>query len=294
MLAKGSFAVVLVLFLVVAWSAGCWGPGNDNNDNHDDNGEACTSSSLRFKRVKLTLANTTQHVVHYSLHLIASAGEGGFVAAADESRYAQFGYERTRVDAPLQIGCVVFLPPAGGYFLHYHHKQGQLKDSRGVLASAIAPAEDGNTSFDTTFRAAPVPTPEVIIFGPQGVGVDEFQCDSEDERAGGVCDLIGAVYKDPTSFAALVKVHADEWQGTGCQCGMAPVSQVFWTTPLQQRGSWFRLMDPCGGYDETLALCDEFFDAADITFTFHDPPDAFGRFVTWTVLDRKGRIIHQP
>ncbi len=206
--------------------------------------DPCSESNAR-KFVRISMRNLDQDdYIHYFFVAIAYVNgdvhPDGAVCPDDVALYTAFGYEEI-ADGDLQaFGNYCIEGPA----LVYFHDGGRFRSGGGVtgaaLASAIAPAQGSNPTYDAFFSAAgaSLPVPNIIIFHNPGTGEGQplkvsinepdpclvignissrttpncqqdafYYVDESDRMAGSISLGSGAGIRVP-----------NEIQGTGCQC----------------------------------------------------------------------------
>lgn len=205
----------------------------------------------------------------------------GGVCPTDSALYTQNGYtffDSTSGDAAT-IGGYSFPTPVYIYF----HLGGDFENAGGSLASAIAPANSGQPTFDATFTSNgfDIPVPDLILFHNPGTGDGAalrvstltgipcqrdafYYVDDQDRRVGSNAIGTGSSRRVP-----------NEIQGTGCRVNGSNAD------PFQ------RLAPSCT--DTNTRLLDEFARGGRIEYAFRrvDESPPIPQLV-WRVTDDQG------
>jgi len=266
------------------------------------NVDPCSEPESR-KFVRISMRNlATDSYIHYFLALIAFVNSDtypdGAVCPDDIDLYTSFGYSEISEGAALEFGHYCIEGPA----LIYFHRAGQFRRGGGAggsqLASAIAPAQGTNATFDSFFTSsgARVPVPNLILFHNPGTGEGANLKVSLSNPA--PCDTGQVVIADPDcaqdafyyvdefdQLAGSIQLGVNsgrrtpsEIQGTGCQC-----------TGFQDP---FQTLAP-SGTSAANARCYEFLRGGLIEYVFvrddREPP--FPQLL-WRVTDQSGAEVH--
>jgi hypothetical protein len=239
--------------------------------------------------------------IHYFFVLIAyvngDAYPDGAVCPDDVDLYTSFGYREIPEEGSEEFGNYCIEGPA----LIYFHRSGQFRRGGGTggseLASAIAPAQGTNATFDDFFTSggASVPIPDQILFHNPGTGEGAAlkisigatsPCDAIFVSGEPDCAQDAFYYVDEadlmTGSAALGAGSGrrvpSEIQGTGCAC-----------TGFQDP---FQVLAP-SGTTASNAECNEFLRGGLIEYVFvrDDTNPPYPQLV-WRVTDQSGAEVH--
>jgi hypothetical protein len=264
--------------------------------------DPCSEPNTR-KWVRISMRNlATDSYIHYFLVLLAYVnGESypdGAVCVDDIDLYTSWGYIEIPEGSEEAFGNYCIVGPA----LIYFHENGQFQRGGGVggsqLASAIAPAQGTNASFDSFFISGgtPVPVPDYILFHNPGTGEgaalkiswnDSSPCDEvTDLLVTPDCDQDAFYYVDEfdliTGSIALGvgsgRRVPSEIQDTGCEC-----------TGFQDP---FQTLAP-SGTSASNAHCNEFLRGGLIEYAFvrDDTTPPYPQLL-WRVTDQSGAEVH--
>lgn len=274
------------------------------------NVDPCSESNAR-KFVRVSMRNQSpDDFIHYFFVAIAYVnGEqfpNGAVCPDDVDLYTSFGYSEVPEGVSQPFGNFCIDGPA----LLYFHEGGRFRSGGGVagsrLASAIAPAQGTNATFDNFFGSGGVvvPVPNMIIFHNPGTGEGAFlkvslnntaPCADQVVVSGDPeCQQDGFYYVDEddrstTGSVALgvgsgIRVP-NEIQGSGCECS---AFATFGGRTFQVA----QVLAP-SGTAASNARCNEFLRGGLIEYVFvredTDPP--FPQLV-WRVTDQTGAEVH--
>lgn len=259
--------------------------------------------SLNRKIIRLSMRNLAEDHIHYFLILIAfENGEtypNGSACAEDADLYTSFGYERINAGTNRSIGNYCIEGPAFVYF----HRAGRFSggtSSTNSLASAIAPAQGTNATFDSFFTSsgAQVPAPNVILFHNPGTGdganlsTVRFPNSCADNIVTPIlddCTLDAFYYVDETDQIAGSNALGSgsgrrvptEIQGTACECGAL----------AGDFPAGAELAPP--GVRSADVACNAFMRGGRVEFAFvrNDTTPPFPQLV-WRVTDASGGEVH--
>jgi len=265
------------------------------------NVDPCSEPNAR-KFIRISMRNLSpDSYIHYFLVLIAYVnGEtypDGAVCPDDIDLYTASRYTEIPEGAEREFGNYCIEGPA----LLYFHDGGQFRRAGGVggaqLASAIAPAQGTNATFDSFFTSGgtPVPVPNLILFHNPGTGEgaalkisanDSAPCDIMIVGGDPDCDQDAFYYVDDTDFITgsnALGIGAgrrvpSEIQGTGCEC-------TGFQDPFQSLAM--------SGTTATGAGCNEFLRGGLIEYVFvrEDTSPPFPQLL-WRVTDQSGAEVH--
>jgi hypothetical protein len=270
-------------------------PGGDISAGSGAFTDPCDESQNR-KFVRISMRNLSLDYIHYFLVLIAEVNSdtypNGAVCPDDIALYTSFGYVSIPTGSEREFGNYCIEGPA----LFYFHDGGQFRGAGAQgLASAIAPAEGSQASYDSFFNTsgAQVPVPNYILFHNPGTTSSgrtlKVSINSNAPCAAEVVDLATPnceqdawYYVDENDIragtttlgpGAFVRVPS-EIQGTGCECGLS-------------NEGWSRLAPSTSSAGD--AACDEFFRGGRIEYVFirDDTEPPFPQLV-WRVTDDGG------
>lgn len=277
------------------------GGGNDRT-----NVDPCTETQSR-KFVRISLRNTDpDDYIHYFLILVAFVNEttdannahpDGAVCPDDISLYTQNGYTEIPAGTSQNFGNFCFTGPA----LIYFHESGRFRSSGGAggstLASAIAPAQGSQASFDAFFTAAgaQIPVPNLIIFHNPGTGEGANLKISRSSNA--PCDLLQLAGERPCQQDSFYYVDELDLLSGSTQLGTGSGRRV----PSEIQDSSCQ----CQGFEEPWhslapsrvtangARCSEFVRGGRVEYAFirNDTNPPFPQLV-WRVTDASGSIVH--
>lgn len=272
------------------------GSGNDRT-----NVDPCTESQSR-KLVRISLRNTDpDDFIHYFLVLVAFVNSDAYPAGAvcpdDIDLYTQNGYTEIPDGTSQNFGNFCFVGPA----LIYFHESGRFRSSGGVggstLASAIAPAQGSQATFDTFFTAAgaQLPVPDLIIFHNPGTGEGANLKISRSSNA--PCDLLQLAGERPCQQDSFYYVDEFDLMAGSTQLGTGSGRRVpseMQDTSCQCRGfeePWHSLAP--SRVTANGAFCSEFLRGGRIEYAFlrNDTNPPFPQLV-WRVTDSAGSIVH--
>lgn len=264
--------------------------------------DPCSEPNAR-KFVRISMRNlSTDSYVHYFLVLVAyvngAAYPDGAVCPDDIDLYASRGYQEIPEGSEEEFGNYCIEGPA----LIYFHEGGQFRSGGGAggsqLASAIAPAQGTNATFDTYFGSGgtAVPVPNQILFHNPGTG--EGAALKISRNSIGPCDIVitdfGVSDCDQDAFyyvddsdlitgSVALGVGSgrrvpSEIQGTGCEC-----------TGFQDP---YQVLAP-SGTAASSARCNEFMRGGLIEYVFvrEDTTPPFPQLL-WRVTDQSGARVH--
>lgn len=265
--------------------------------------DPCSESNSR-KFVRISMRNLSpDDYIHYFLVLIAYVnGEtypDGAVCPDDIDLYTSFGYLEIPEGSEQEFGNYCITGPAVLYF----HRSGQFKGGGGTggsqLASAIAPAQGTNATFDNFFTSsgASVPVPDEILFHNPGTGEGAAlkiswnatsPCDAEAVIfADADCDQDAFYYVDESDMitgSVALGVGSgrripSEIQGTGCEC-------VGFQDPYQSLAP--------SGTAASSARCNEFLRGGLIEYAFvrEDTNPPYPQLL-WRVTEQSGAVVHE-
>lgn len=274
----------------------------------------CAETESR-KFIRVSMRNEAQNdYIHYFLVFIAfeydATGTSGYtrgvVCPEDRSLYISNGYT-LEIPAGSQqaFGNFCIEGPA----LIRYHESGRFRQPGAVsqLASAIAPAQGTQPSYDSFFTSAGalVPVPNLILFHNPGTGEgqalkisnnDTTPCDTSTGGGDAAC-LQDAFYyvteNDQLAGSRGIGINSGrrvpaEMQDTGCQEGLTSTGPL---TP-QSVGPFYVVAPP--GVDANNALTYEFIRGGRIDFAFirddQNPPIPQ---LLWEVTDNRGRLVHE-
>ncbi len=205
--------------------------------------DPCSESNAR-KFIRISMRNMDRDdYIHYFFIAIAyvngTVHPDGAVCPDDIALYTAFGYDEIPEGTFQPFGNYCIEGPA----LVYFHEGGRFRTGGGVagaqLASAIAPAQGSNPSYDAFFGAAgvSVPVPNIILFHNPGTGegqplkvsvnqLDPCVSQGETIRSTPNCEQDAFYYVDESDrMAGSITLGSgagirvpNEIQGTGCQC----------------------------------------------------------------------------
>ncbi len=266
--------------------------------------DPCSESNSR-KFIRISMRNLSiDSYIHYFLVLIAYVNSetypDGAVCPDDVNLYTSFGYQEVPEGSEQEFGNYCIVGPA----LLYFHEGGQFRRGGGTggsqLASAIAPAQGTNATFDNFFGSggAQVPVPDLIVFHNPGTGEgaalkiswsDSSPCNETTELlVDSDCNQDAFYYVD--EFDELAGSNAlgigsgrrvpSETQGTGCEC-------TGFQDPYQHLAP--------SGVAASNARCNEFLRGGLIEYTFVrvDTTPPFPQLL-WRVTDQSGAEVHAP
>lgn len=286
-------------------TGGPGGVGTGNNPagggNDRTNVDPCTETQSR-KFVRISLRNTNpDDFVHYFLVLVAFVSSeqfpDGAVCPADIPLYTAAGYTEIPAGGVREFGNFCFVGPA----LVYFHEGGQFRRPGGAggstLASAIAPSQGTQASFDGFFTAAgaQIPVPNLIIFHNPGTGDGANLKISRNSNA--PCDLLQLSGQRPCQQDAFYYVDELDLMAGSTQLGTGSGRRV--PSEIQDTSC------QCQGYEQPWhalapsrvtangALCNEFLRGGRIEYAFlrNDTNPSFPQLV-WRVTDSAGAIVH--
>ncbi|MFQ5806594.1 MAG: hypothetical protein ACE5I3_09105 [Phycisphaerae bacterium] len=264
--------------------------------------DPCSEPNAR-KFIRISMRNlSTDSFIHYFLVLIALVnGEtypDGAVCPDDIDLYTQNGYTEIPEAAAQEFGNYCIEGPA----LIYFHQGGQFRRGGGAggsqLASAIAPAQGTNATFDNFFTSGgvPLPVPNLILFHNPGTGEGaalkiSFNATSPCAEQAIIlgdanCDQDAFYYVDESDLITGSNALGvgsgrrvpSEIQGTGCEC-----------TGFQDP---FQHLAP-SGTAASGARCNEFLRGGLIQYVFvrEDTNPPFPQLL-WRVTDQSGAEVH--
>lgn len=282
------------------------GPGNTGTGSGGLGGtggiiDPCDEAQLR-KFVRISMRNASpDDFIHYFFVLVAFVQSDTFpdgtVCPDDIPLYTSFGYVEIPEGQQQEFGSYCFPGPA----LVYFHRAGQFRSAGGAnqLASAIAPAQGSQATYDNFFNSAGaiVPVPSAIIFHNPGTGEGAalkisrnvanpcaaivgggtgpglcqqdafYYVDEEDRLVGSTALGTGSGRRVPS-----------EIQGTACEC-------LGFDTGVQQLAPSNRTA--------ANARCNEFLRGGRIDYVFirNDTNPPIPQLV-WRVTDASGGIAH--
>jgi hypothetical protein len=263
----------------------------------------CSEPNAR-KFIRISMRNLDpDDYIHYFLVLIAYVNSDtyptGAVCPDDVDLYTSFGYQAIPAGVEQEFGNLCVQGPA----LLYFHFSGQFRRSGGVggaqLASAIAPAQGTNATYDNFFTSggATVPIPDRIYFHNPGTGEGaalhiSWSSSSPCSEAGADllvdsdCDQDSFYYVDESDLiSGSIELGVgsgrrvpSEIQDTGCEC-----------TGFQQP---YQSLAP-SGTGASNALCYEFLRGGRIEYVFvrDDTNPPFPQLL-WRVTDQSGAEVH--
>jgi len=270
--------------------------------------DPCAEPNVRkFVRISMRNLNPDDYV-HYFLLLVAFVNSetypNGAVCPDDVDLYMAFYDEQVPEGARRPFGNFCIEGPA----LIYFHENGQFQRAGGAgteLASAIAPAQGTNATYDNFFDSAGalVPVPDLIIFHNPGTGggatlkVSNNSLDPCAIVVGDIgdpeCQQDAFYYVDENDLmAGSVNLGAgsgrrvpNEIQGTGCECG-AVGTYGTWVFQAAQ------VLAP-SGVTASNARCNEFLRGGMIEYIFvRDDVDPPYPQLLWRVTDQSGSEAH--
>lgn len=259
------------------------------------------SQSRKFVRVVMRNQNPDDFIHYFFVAVARINGDtypDGAVCPDDIGLYESFGYVQIPEGQTQIFGNFCFTGPS----LVYYHRQGAFQGAAtggggANLASAIAPAQGTNPTFDSFFNAsgAQIPVPNEIIFHNPGAGDgallkvsinDLAPCDQTVNVGDPDCLQDAFYYVDQSDLpsgsntlgiGSFRRVPA-EIQGTGCQVtGFQNPAQVL-------AGS---------GDNASTAADNEFLRGGTITYAFirDDQTPAIPQLL-WRVTDSGGALAH--